>query len=378
MKNLIIYLLSASLLGCTSTNGIKTEESNTIPKIKTENPVSSDATKAKNIIFLVGDGMGLSHITAGMYQAARKLNLERISTIGLSKTHAANSLITDSAASATAFSTGMKTYNGAIGVDMNKKPIETIVEKLQKENFKTGLVATSTIVHATPASFAAHNELRKNYEEIALDMTDSNVDVMIGGGSKYFNQREDGKDLLKELKAAGYEVNSDILKVSSNYSKKLISLPYEDAPPSLNNGRSPKYLSSASKTAIDRLDYQNENGYFLMIEGSQIDWGGHANDTDYLITEMIEFDTVIGEILDYAEKDGNTLVVITADHECGGFTINKPSTMGDITGQFTTDYHTASMVPVFAYGPGSEAFSGIYDNTKIFYKMMEALGYSQE
>lgn len=129
--------------------------------------------------------------------------------------------------------------------------------------------------------------------------------------------------------------------------------------------------------AIERLDFQNDNGYFLMIEGSQIDWGGHANDSDYLISEMIEFDKVIGEVLDYAEKDGNTLVIITADHECGGFTINKPSTMGNVTGAFTTDYHTASMVPVFAFGPGAEEFSGIYNNNDIYFKMLDALGYSK-
>jgi len=377
MKNLLVILgFSILLFSCASTNDINqdiVEGENTSASIK-HSPVGQEA---KNVILLIGDGMGLAHITAGMYQQAKITQLERISTIGLSKTHAANSLITDSAAAATAFSAGIKTYNGAIGVDMNKVPVETIIEKLQKKNMKTGLVATSTIVHATPASFAAHNENRKNYEEIALDMSDSGVDVMIGGGSKFFNKRADGIDLLNTLKNSGYEVSTDVFRLGRNMHKKLICLPYEDAPPSLNKGRSPNFLKTASLKAIERLDHDNDNGYFLMIESSQIDWGGHGNNTDYLVSEMVEFDKVIGAVLDYAEKDGNTLVVITADHECGGFTINKPSTMGSISGKFTTDYHTASMVPVFAYGPGEEKFSGIYNNNDIFFKMLSSLGYSK-
>jgi len=379
MKNLILILISMLMLSCASTNGVELTEnkSDDIPLVTTNLNHSPVGQKAKNVILLVGDGMGVAHITAGMYQSGKKLNLERINTIGLSKTHAANSLITDSASGATAFSAGIKTYNGAIGVDMNKKPVETIIETLQKENLKTGLVATSTIVHATPASFAAHNESRRNYEEIALDMSDSRVDVMIGGGRKFFSTRKDGKNLLNTMKKDGYEVSTDVFKLSSEFGKKLICLPFDDDPPSLLKGRSPNYLRTASLKAIERLDYQNEAGFFLMVESSQIDWGGHANDAEYLISEMIEFDSVIGDILDYAEEDGNTLVVITADHECGGFTINQPSTMGDVKGAFTTDYHTASMVPVFAFGPGSEQFSGIYNNNDIYFKMLSALGYSK-
>jgi alkaline phosphatase len=112
-----------------------------------------------------------------------------------------------------------------------------------------------------------------------------------------------------------------------------------------------------------------DRGFFLMIEGSQIDWGGHANDSEYIISEMLEFDRAIGEVLDFAQRDGETLVIVTADHETGGYAINNGSSMGNIQGAFTSDYHTADLIPVFAYGPGAERFGGIYENTAIFDKM---------
>ena len=137
------------------------------------------------------------------------------------------------------------------------------------------------------------------------------------------------------------------------------------------------YLPAASEFAAKTLAGRSEKGYFLMVEGSQIDWGGHANNADYIITEMLDFDRAIGKILDFAKKDGETLVVITADHETGGFAINKGSEMeaGKLRTGFTTGGHTADLIPVFAYGPGAEAFAGIYENTAIYDKIKAAFGF---
>jgi len=251
--------------------------------------------------------MGITQISSGLYSNSNKLQLERIKTIGLHKSYSYDDLVTDSAAGATAFACGVKTYNGAIGVDADTIAVKTILEEAEDRGLRTGLVSTSSIVHATPASFIAHEPYRKNYEAIASDFRE--------------------------------------------------------------------YFPIASKMATTHLNADNDAGFFLMIESSQIDWGGHANDANYIITEMIEFDKVIGEVLDFAEADGNTLVIVTADHETGGFAINKGSELNNLQTAFTSDYHTADLIPVFAYGPGAEAFAGIYENTAIYTKMMKAFGW---
>ena len=326
---------------------------------------------------MIGDGMGLSQITAGMYKNGNRLHLERIKNIGLHKSNASNSLVTDSAAGATAFACGKKTYNGAIAVDPDTMPLPTILEMAIEKEMPTGLVATSTIVHATPASFFAHVKQRKMYDEIAAWFLKNQVDYFVGGGLKYFTNREnDERNLIKELEAVGYQMSDyfqkDFEEVVIDSTKKFGYLTANQDPLTVEQGR--KYLQSATVRGIEHLDRKAKNGFFMMVEGSQIDWGGHANNTDYIINEMIDFDNTIGAVLDFAEKDGETLVIITADHETGGFAINKGSTMDEIKGAFTSDYHTASLIPVFAFGPGSKTFRGIYDNTAIFEKMRNAMG----
>lgn len=334
--------------------------------------------EVKNIILLIGDGMGLTQISAGMYSQGNKTALERYPVIGLHKSHASNKLVTDSAAGATAFSCGIKTYNGAIGVDADTLAVETILEKAIKAGKKTGLVASSTIVHATPASFYSHNEARKNYNEIADDLAESSVDFFIGGGKQYFTQRDESRaDLYKVLKGKNYTITdffeNDLKDVTPDPSKKFGFLTSNKDPLPVAQGRD--YLPLASKMAIDYLDAAEDNGFFLMIEGSQIDWGGHANDAEYVVSEFIEFDQIIGEVLDFASKDGETLVIVTADHETGGLAIQPESTMDSLQYAFTSTYHTGTMIPVFAFGPKSENFAGIYENTEIFEKMLAAFNF---
>ncbi|NNE29244.1 MAG: alkaline phosphatase [Saprospiraceae bacterium] len=343
-----------------------------------EIPVSGGKTNKapKNIILCIGDGMGLGQITGGLYSNSNKLELERFPVIGLHKNHASNKLITDSAAAATAFSCGKKTYNGAIGVDSEKRPCKTVLEMAQEKGMATGLVTTSTIVHATPASFAAHQPQRRMYEEIALDMSDSGVDYMVGGGKKFFDRREDERDLLEEMRNAGYTISDyfeeDFSKTKIPLQGKFGFLTADNDPLPLSQGR--KYFKRAALSALPFLHSRSDNGFFLMIEGAQIDWGGHSNEGDYIVSELLEFDEILGKVLDFAAREGNTLVVVTADHETGGYSIIGESKMDSLEVKFTTGYHSATMVPVFAYGPGSEEFSGIYDNTAIFDKLVKLRG----
>ena len=331
--------------------------------------------KAKNIILMIGDGMGVSHIYAGITANKGHLNIENLKDIGFSKTHSADNYITDSGAAGTAIAIGHKTYNAGIGVDADTIPRETILEYAEENGKATGLVVTCTMTHATPAVFIAHQPSRYLYEDIAKDFLKTDIEVFIGGGLNNFNKRKDNVDLTIALKDKGYQLVYELDGLEKINSGKLAGLLYEDAPPKYSEGRG-DMLPVASVKAIELLN-QDEDGFFLMIEGSQIDWAGHANDTKYIVDEMLDFDRTIGKVLEFAEKDGNTLIIITADHETGGMGLNNGDIeKGEVIAKYTSGNHTGVMVPVFAYGPGSENFRGIYENTDIFNKMMEAFGFS--
>lgn len=338
-------------------------------------------TQPRNLILLIGDGMGLTQISAGLYMNNNRLHLEEFPVIGLHKPYAAGKLITDSAAGATAFACGVKTYNGAIGVDADTMPVPTILEEAESRGMATGLVATSTITHATPASFIAHVPSRRMMEEIAAHFLETELEYFVGGGLKYFNRRKsDDRNLVQELEQRGYRISNYVMedfdKMAIDYSKRLAYFTADADPLPAAQGRD--YLLPATKLGPLFLKKASPEGFFLMVEGSQIDWGGHANNSDYIISEMIDFDRAIGAALEFARNDGETLVVVTADHETGGYALNPGSKMGAVEGAFTSDYHTATLVPVFAYGPGADLFGGIYENTDIYHKMRRALGLEKE
>ena len=335
---------------------------NTITKNSIENK------KPKNIILLIGDGMGLSEISASQFYNDHPSNFERFYEIGLCKTSSFSDLITDSAASATAIACGVKTYNGAIGVNKDSLSVNTIVEILSIKGLSTGVISTSSITHATPASFYAHVKQRSMYEDIAADLVVSDIDFFAGGGLKFFEKRKDKKDLIKQLKINGFDVFIESLPESFSEKKQAILLA-NNAMKTMKEGRG-DFLPRATRLALDKLS-KNENGFFLMVEGSQIDWGGHDNDSEYLISELIDFDNTIGVALDFAEKNGETLVIVTGDHETGGFTLGPDH--GDynkIKPVFSIGGHSATMVPVFAKGPGANLFGGVYENTSIYNKLM--------
>ena len=338
-------------------------------------------TSPKNIILLIGDGMGVGQLSAGTYRNGNTSNLERFDIVGMHKPSCYDKLITDSAAAATAFSCGEKTYYHAIGVDKDTMPMQTILEEAELKGMPTGLVATSTIVHATPASFIAHNEYRRNYEAIATDFLKTDIEYFVGGGNKFFERREsDDRNLIEELKTKGYVMGNyltDFKDFKNQIPEKgrIGYLTADESPLPVLQGRD--YLIDASITGIDFLKKQNDNGFFIMIEGSQIDWGGHSNNAEYIISEFLEFNELIGKVLDWAEKDGETLVIVTADHETGGFTVERESTFDTLVTSFTSGNHSGDFIPVFAHGPKAELFTGLYENTEIYHRMRRALGWSE-
>ena len=404
-------------------------------------------TAPKNVIYMIGDGMGPAYTTAYRYfkddpttKSVEQTVFDTMLT-GMARTYPDDhTVVTDSAASATALSSGHKSYNGAIAVDTDKKPLKTMLEIAKQRGMTTALLATSQINHATPASFAAHNESRNNYDEIANDYIDNKiagklpVDLMLGGGTKYFIR--DDRNLVDEFKAAGYQYGDDIQNLNQITQLPAIGLyAAKGLPFALDEN--PTRLTKLTSKALELLDNQNKDGFFVMIEGSQIDWCGHANDIACAMAEMDDFASAIEKAKAYIDKNKDTLLVITADHSTGGLTLGAhgqykweadvvhgvKATAGTITQHllesddlksvwnkytsiaftpenkikleqaksmghkalnlavksiisdtsftgWTTGGHTAVDVQVFAYGKGSEQFVGSQNNTDIADKLI--------
>ena len=343
---------------------------------------SKSTGKAPNIILLIGDGMGHSQLSSALYYAKEEPNYVRFPIVGLSRTSSSSHKITDSAAGATAFSCGVKTYNNAIGVGADSLPLPTILEDLEKEGWQSAIISTSSITHATPASFYGHVKLRSEEFSLAEQLIASEVDFFAGGGKRFFYQRLDEKDLSKQMEENSLLIDTiELVKKNWKKEERYGFLLAKGGMPPVLEGRG-EFLTNATNLALDYLQ-EDEAPFFLMVEGSQIDWGGHAESGEYLVSEMLDFDKAIGAALDFAEKDGNTLVIVTADHECGGFALKSTRTKVPFRGErndydslsfsFGTNGHTATMVPVLAYGPYAELFSGIYQNNSIHTKILSAI-----
>ena len=351
MKNTLKLLSLSIIISLLSTSCNKTTKNNSDNKIN-------------NVILLIGDGMSIPQINAFMLTTDFPTSFERFPATALAKTNSKSNKITDSAAGGTAIATGNKTNNGMIGMNADSIAVSSILEIMSDKGKKTGVVATSYVTHATPASFVAKNINRNNYEEIAMDFAQSDkIDIIIGGGRKHFINRKDSLNLINEMINNGWYYYDSISHADINNDKIIVlqSEDHLDAYPQRG-----EFLSDATSLALKSLSNNNGNGFFLMIEGSQIDFAGHNNDSTYLINEMRDFNDVINIVLDFAENNKNTLVVVTADHETGGLTMTDPEERYTKTNfNFSTGSHSPLMVPVFAYGPGSEEFSGIIENTDI-------------
>lgn len=319
----------------------------------------------KNVIFIIGDGTGLAHLAAGQLSEAGAdgyLNLQRMPVTGITRTRSANSLTTDSAAGATAYFCGEKTNNGMIGMLPDAKFCKTLLELAAAAGKSTGLVVTSTVTHATPAAFAAHVPSRSMEDVIAEQYLMLGPDVILGGGLSYFvpqsdskSKREDNRNLLSEFSDEGYEVLLNERELKNTSGRKLLGL-FANGGISSSN-RLPS-LKQMTEKALDVLN-QNDKGFFLMIEGSQIDWGAHSNNIDYVIREIRDLDEAVQSVLDFAVNDGETLVVFTADHETGGLTLlNTGKSFNTNQAEWVTDGHTAIPVVTMAYGPHAVRFTG--------------------
>lgn len=334
------------------------------------------AEAPKNIVLMIGDGMGMAQLTAGGVVKGA-LNIERLPVGGAVKTHSLNSFVTDSAAAATALATGRKTNNGMLSMDPDGKPIKTLFEYAAEKGMRRGVAVTCSVTHATPAAFSAHVKSRNMNDPIAEQTAAAKLEVLFGGGLAYFmpksmegSKRTDEKNLIDVLAGLGELVIKEQHfpgLADDKPASALIALQH----PAPSGERSLSLGAMAAK-ALSVLS-SGKNGFVLVVEGSQIDWAAHKNDEAGVIRETIEFDDAVGAVMDFAEKDKQTLVIVTADHETGGMALLDGSVVEKEvkTVKFASRDHSAAMVPLFAYGPGSAVFGGLKDNTFIGKQLIE-------
>lgn len=340
------------------------QETSTLPMVYGEKP--------QNIILLIGDGMSFGILSAARIRAVGttgKLHMDRMPIAGFVRTCSADKLITDSAAAATAMACGKKTNNGTIGQTPDGQSWSTILEICRSRGMTGGLVATSTITHATPAAFASHVPSRKGQDTIAVRFLENPIEVLLGGGIEYFSpksaggsKRLDERDLIAEARAKGYAVVHTREKLLAAQGPFLLGL---FAPDGMTTQPPEPALAEMAGKAIELLTAGKRN-FILMIEGSQIDWAASDNDLNGTIKQTLDFDMAVQKALEFALEDGRTLVVVTADHETGGAAIVK----GELNGsKLEVDWakkgHTGGSVPLYAFGPGADKFSGFLENTDI-------------
>ena len=370
----------------------------------------AEKPQVKNVIYLIGDGMGFGAVSSLLLSEDSVTGFEQAPVIGLSETCSANNYVTDSPAGGTALACGIRTKNGYLGVDPEGKPLTSILRKAQAMGKRSGIVVNTVLTEATPAAFYAGVTSRSMSFDIAKQFTESGVDVAIGAGLEPFIKRPDSLDLTATLINKGYDVHLDWKTVLNTTSKKFVGiLPMGDvhrrnesgnttagaadgaevclaaklAASSEENGDTTRlseptvYLEKATVKALEVLSNDNRQGFFLMIESAIIDGYGHNNDSEGMIEEMKEFDNTLRQLVAYVNQHPETLLVVTADHETGGTGVSyKSYEVGSTTPvqlSFSTKGHTGTVVPVFAYGAGAEAFAGIMKNTDLPKKIEEIM-----
>ena len=362
------------------------------------------AQKPENVIFLIGDGMGFGAVTTLLYTEDEATGFEMAPVIGLSETSSADNYTPDSAAGGTALATGTRTNNGYAGADPDGNQLTSIMRKAQAMGKKSGIVVNTTLTEATPSAFYAGVTSRYKVFDIAKQFTESGVDVAIGAGLEHFITRPDSLDLTATLIEKGYDVYLNWETVLKTSSDKFIGiLPLADIHRRDANNVTAKaaeghevclaaqlaamdedavtsdlseptvYLEKATAKALDVLERDSKDGFFLMIESAVIDGYGHNNDPDGMITEMKEFNRTLKQLVAYVEEHPNTLLIVTADHETGGTGINYSSYGAYPKLVFSTRGHTGNVVPIFAYGAGAENFAGVMKNTDIPKKIEELI-----
>lgn len=371
---------------------------------------TQNTPKVKNVIYLIGDGMGFGAVSAALLCEDSITGFEMSPVIGLSETCSANNLVTDSPAGGTALACGERTLNGYLGVNVNGVPLESILKKAQKMGKKSGIVVNTVLTEATPASFYAGALSRSQSYDIAKQFVSSNVDVAVGAGLDVFVNRPDSLDLTATLVENGYDVYLNWKSVLETRSQKFVGiLPMdnvhrrnksvkqagtangaevciaarmaasaEESEEERSAFKEPEvYLEKAVSKVLEVLSgIGKKDGFFLMIESAIIDGYGHNNDSDGMKREMAEFNRTLKTLVDYVRRTPHTLLVVVADHETGGTTVGyKPHKVGEkpnVELTFSTKGHSGAVVPVFAYGAGADYFGGVLKNYEIP-RIMECL-----
>ncbi len=323
----------------------------------------------RNIILMIGDGMGLAHIAAARLSSGpgSTLAMDSMPVSGFVTTYSANAIITDSAAAATAYATGTKTNNGMVATAPSGQTLRTIVEAARDFGKSTGIVTTTAVVDATPACFASHAKARSEGSAIAEQLASSGVNVLFGGGRGQFipkgeptSARPDDRNLLTEAAAKGYKVISTSDELRTVSGPRVIGL---FAPGNLTEMAPEPPLSDLTTKAIELLS-PDKDGFFLMVEGGMIDKYAHGHDFDHTVRDTLEFDKAVARALDFARRDKHTLVIVTADHETGGLTLLTDAA-GALQPMWSTGGHTAIPVALYAFGPDADQFAGLVDNTYV-------------
>lgn len=342
--------------------------------VQTYEPVSVEmpkGKKVKNIIFMIGDGMGLEQLSTAWIVNNRHMNItDNFPYVGLQWTYSASKLVTDSAAAGTALFTGSKTNNGMLAMSPDGQPLETLPEYARSKGWKTGMSVVCRICDATPAAYAAHHVNRDSLYSITSQMVDCGLDFISGGGLKWWENRPDGRDLTAEVKAKGYTFVTDIESLKAVEEGPVIALTaYTELPPALDRGTEHQ---EAVLKALELLD--NKHGFFLMVEGSCIDDWCHANKVGFAVEEILDFDRTVGAVLEWAAKDGETLVIVTADHSTGAMTLLAGNVEGQsVAVNYANTGHNGVALPVYAWGPGAEKFVGIYENAELSQMIKEII-----
>lgn len=326
------------------------------------------AQEVKNIIYLIGDGMGLA--SASMMQLENNYEatiFDHADNIALQKTYSLDNRVTDSAAAGTALATGAKTNNTMLGILPDGTTPQTLMELASEHGKATGLVVTTYIQHATPAAFYAHVRSRHEYATISEQLLHSNIDIAIGGGMAFFDERYDGRErALKAISESGYALHHN-LDDDTDDDKSLFILAEKEIE------HREGYLAKATAKALEHLE-GDDDGFVLMVEGSIIDGAGHGNDAEGQQREMLDFMEAIEVAVEYADNNPGTLVVVTADHETGGLSLISSNADFNLSEQgieyrWTTDGHSGIMVPIYLYGTGAELINGIVENSALGAKL---------
>lgn len=323
--------------------------------------------RIRNVIFLIGDGMGLSQITAAAY-ANCGLTLMNFNYIGLQRNNALGAFTTDSAAGGSALATGERHANRHISMTEEGEAVPSLSDWFRGKGLPVGVVTLGNAVDATPTAFYGHSVERDNADELTRCLLDTPVDLLCGSGIRQFTERGDGIDLIGEL-SKNYRFVRSIDEINAAEGRVVcIDERMDEAAEESNLG----LLAEATRAAIDKLQERGDKGFFLMVEGAKIDYAGHSRCLPGSVIEMLSFDLAVAEALKFADENGQTLVVVTADHETGGLVLlDGDEQSGRIMGVYTTDDHTPAMLPVFAYGPGADRFCGTYLNTEIARRISE-------